>query len=342
MLRCSTLGCTSFTRPNARRAFYSFACSSPVQGAFANGSRIIRTSTSYQASPTLTSPPVSLATYPRLHPTPICNMSTQAASTLFPSFETNNFYAGNLLNRASWLRSSPDFLNKALRSSNTPARIVLLQHGNPLVHGSGNLEGRLATLDWSRVSSALGRSATQDIFGAQANGLYRPTSVDPAKSDEAHEETISEKDWKRATESFVPPGLAMVFLGVLQEEAAGTQQETTNEVRGVPYFAISLTHRIPKGSKSSDQDVADAQGLEKLQEELLKEGTSASILVLAHSLAMPRQLSSQPMDARTVTGYDFVDTRALAQAGSWPAGEAALVAEAKSLVDWNERMNVSN
>ncbi|CEH18429.1 NADH pyrophosphatase I of the Nudix family of hydrolases [Ceraceosorus bombacis] len=238
-------------------------------------------------------------------------MSTQApaSSQLFPSFETNNFYAGNTLNRASWLRSSSSFLNKALHSSQPSARIVLLQHGNPLVHGSGTSEGHLATLPWSRIASSLGRQALQDVFGAEINGLHRPANI--RNKDQEEQEKVSEKDWKRATDSFVPPGLDIVFLGILQDGDSMTQQgqDQTNEIKGVPYFALSLTHRSPRGAQTTEQDTKDARGLERLQEELLKEG------------------------------YDFVDTRALAQAGSWPAGDAAMIAEARSLVDWNERMN---
>jgi NAD+ diphosphatase len=213
----------------------------------------------------------------------------------FPSFTTSNFYAGNALNRLSWLRPDSAFLNAALTSSQ--ARFLLLQHLNPLVHGAktGGAEGTLATLSFAEVQAALGASE-EGLFGPALNGLKRP-------------DAINEKDWARATDGLLPQGLCLVFLGV---DERGTKSSLPGQVSksgagatpdGVPYFAISVTHRAPGHSEEGP--------LHDLEAKLLKDG------------------------------YDFVDTRTLAQAGSWEASEAALVAQARSLIDWAERQHVS-
>lgn len=236
----------------------------------------------------------------------------------FPSFSTVNFYAGNRLNRISWLRQSSDFLNAALTDRST--RFVVLQHLNPLIHaGKEGQRGMLATLGWQEVRQTIlectnGQETGNEeltLFGPEAHGL-------PSKD--------VDKAFEKATQGLGPTSLALVFLGLdeshleesslpgqlAQDRASdGTAPHSTNPSdptpapAGVPYFALSLTYR-PRG--------------------------------IAEDVELPTQRleSSLLADER----YDFVDTRALAQAGTWPLHDAAIVAQARSLIDWNERHQV--
>lgn len=229
----------------------------------------------------------------------------------FPSFTTSNFYAGNALNRLSWLRPNSAFLNTALTSPST--RFVVLQSLNPLVHGAATAaahgtarDGDLATLSWADVKEALGATSDEGIFGPQLNGLVKP-------------EDTSDKAWSRSTDGVLPSHLALVFLGVDergQQSSLPGELATTNsssdahDLKGTPYFALSLTHRPPAAAPQAEHD--KCKSLEVLEAELEKKG------------------------------YEFVDTRALAQAGSWEPHDAAVVAQARSLLDWSERQHVSS
>lgn len=235
----------------------------------------------------------------------------------FPSFSTVNFYAGSRLSRLSWLRQSADFLNEALTSEKT--RFILLNHLNPMVHASadntkGAEEGALATLSWDEVKETILDSVAHDgsidlsskggkvaLFGPHAHQL-KPDNPDD-----------------KITQGMGPPSLALVFLGmdethlnksslpgdVVQknesQQAAGEQYSPA----GIPIFALSLSFRPP----GSQEDIETP--LEKLATRLTKDGH-----------------------------YEFVDTRALAHAGKWPLHDAAIVAQARSLIDWNERHQV--
>lgn len=237
----------------------------------------------------------------------------------FPSFSTVNFYAGSELSRFSWLRSDSKFLNSALTSPKT--RFVLLQNLNPLVHtAEGEDNGKLATLSWKDVestiresmamshevkSSSSSSSSSSDVFGPEANHLQAAAA-----------DAQDQKKFSKITEGLVPTSLAMVFLGVdergLDEASLPgdlTKKEGTSKVpAGIPYFALSLSYR-------PDQHFSESMGelpTERLQKRLLHDGK-----------------------------YDFVDTRTLAQAGTWELHDAAVVAQARSLIDWNERHKVS-
>lgn len=252
------------------------------------------------------------STHLRQHSTTPSSHSFNMAS--FPSFTTSNFYAGNALNRLSWLRPNSAFLNTALTSPST--RFIILQSLNPLVHGAATAaangtarEGDLATLRWNDVKAALGATTDEGIFGPKLNGLVKPDET-------------SEKVWSRSTDGVLPSHLALVFLGVdergqessLPGELATTgssnkDDENGHELKGTPYFALSLTHRPPAAAPKEEHD--KCRELEVLEAELEKKG------------------------------YEFVDTRALAQAGSWEPHDAAVVAQARSLLDWSERQHVS-
>ena len=240
------------------------------------------------------------------------NTVTQAGS--FPSFSTVNFYAGSKLNRLSWLRTSTEFLNSTIASPHT--RFVVMKNNNPLCHaeaaGDDN-KGLLATLSWDQVKPYVidnvnksGGVKTEEeqvmVFGPQAYGLQQEGG---------------EKEFTRSTDGVGPNRLALVFLGIDESNLTQTslpgqmakdstkQSDAANDrspPAGVPYFALSLTYKPPflnSSEKPPMQDLLDA--------------------------------------LESSSKYDFIDLRASSQASLWPASDAAIVAQAKSLIDWNER-----
>ncbi|TKY87000.1 hypothetical protein EX895_003677 [Sporisorium graminicola] len=242
------------------------------------------------------------------------SIAQQAGS--FPSFTTVNFYAGSKLNRLSWLRTSTEFLNSTIASRET--RFVVLNNNNPLCHGDQAAEeqrGLLATLSWDEVKpyildnvKASGGVETDSenvlVFGPQAYALQNGSG--------------EEKDFTRATDGVGPNRLALVFLGIDESKLSNTSlpgemaKDTSKESdaandkappAGVPYFALSLSYRPP--FLSSDEAAPMQPLLSKLEAEDDK--------------------------------YDFVDLRASSTASRWPVEDAAIVAQAKSLLDWNER-----
>lgn len=190
---------------------------------------------------------------------------------------------------------------------------MALKNLNPLVHKGGDHDGLLATLSWDQVKSTViesislagGREDVEKnkVFGPQRLGLASPGATDEGKV----------KEFKKHTDGLGPPNLALVFLGVDETETSGSSMPgelikgDASSPAGIPYFALSLTYRPP--TTPVEQKLPTQQLLEKLEES---------------------------------GDYDFVDTRALAKAGLWETHHAALVAQARSLIDWNERNVVSS
>lgn len=238
----------------------------------------------------------------------------------FSSFNTTNFYAGSQLNRLSWMRTESDFLNAALTSPET--RFIVLQNLNPLTHKEGDRDGYLATLSWrdveeyvvgqAKLSGHTGEKNSDghyELFGPHVHGL-QPTSSGDNGSDE-HIKAL-----EKTTTGVGSTSLALVFLGV--DESGQSQSSLPGQLAksadpnsnsgvpaGVPYYALSLTYQ-PKHLAAASQ--SETTPLKTLERKLLDSGK-----------------------------YDFVDTRALGRAGDWPMHDAALVAQARALVDWNER-----
>lgn len=252
-----------------------------------------------------------------------------SAPGYFPSFSTVNFYAGNQLSRFSWLRNDSRFLNAALTSDKT--RFIILQHLNPLVHtSSGDKHGTLATLSWKEVeptiresmsrshggrqsASSGGAGSPLDVFGPNANQI-------PSPDKSADDEQL--KKAAKVTEGLVPTSLAIVFLGVdeadLQQASmpgdmasTAASDENSNVPAGTPYFALSVSYKPASMTSSAAESAQQEWPVERLERELLRDGQ-----------------------------YDFIDTRTLAQAGTWKLHDAAVVAQARSLIDWNERHQV--
>ncbi|KDN37740.1 hypothetical protein K437DRAFT_259668 [Tilletiaria anomala UBC 951] len=226
--------------------------------------------------------------------------------TGFASFTTVNFYSGSKLNRLSWLRTSSEFINAALTSDDS--RFVVLNRLNPLVYKGGDRNSLLATLSWKDVKDCILSSVKASGGDPHTTGdavqVFGPDAYGLKLPEGADEETV--KEFKKATDSIGPSTLALVFLGVdesqvptksLPGDLAGTKQQPA----GTPYFALSLNFTPPSPTG--------------------KEWPMA---------ALKKHLEEHP-------DYDFVDTRALAHAGTWPKSDAAILAHARSLIDWNER-----
>lgn len=265
-----------------------------------------------------TSFPVQLAT--RAFFAPFRAMSEPSAAQLtgsYPSFTTVNYYAGSNLSRLSWMRTDSEFLNSTIASPHT--RFVLLNKTNPLCHGSAaagtEQEGGLVTLSWDQVKPHV-LDAVRKSGGVQADEkellVFGPESYGLKNTD-----TSAQKEFTRATDGVGPWRLALVFLGIdetglnesslpgqLASQAESVAAETSDARRpaGVPYFGLSLTYRPP-------------------------------LLHKDEPLPLAALLSEMEKDDR----YDFLDLRGSARAATWPMADAALVAQAKSLLDWNER-----
>ncbi|ETS59746.1 hypothetical protein PaG_06269 [Moesziomyces aphidis] len=232
---------------------------------------------------------------------PVVKMATQAGS--FPSFTTVNFYAGSKLNRLSWLRTSTEFLNSTIASPQT--RFVLMKHNNPLCHGSGDNEGMLATFSWDEVKKHV-------LQNVEASGGAKTGEDASVFGPQAYGLTngAGEKEFARATDGVGPSRLALVFLGIDESELTQTSlpgqmakdgDKAEGAPAGVPYFALSLTYR--------PAFVEGEAPMQALLDEIEAEGDK----------------------------YDFLDLRASSRASAWPREHAAIVAQAKSLLDWNER-----
>lgn len=237
---------------------------------------------------------------------------SSSSTAVYPSFSTQNFYSGSNLNRLSWLRTDSDFLNSALSSPKT--RFLLLENLNPLVDDKGYLE----TLSWDQVKDTILETAKLSGWkGDEKSQLFGPKgyNLNSIHSDEKEAEKFNKN-----TQGLNSPYLALVFLGIdetglnvtsLPGELAGlnsdNQHDRKNETpAGTPYFALSLTYKPP--NVNEDVKLPTQELLEKLKGD---------------------------------EKYDFVDTRTLASAGKWPSSQAALVSQARSLIDWNERNVVS-
>ncbi|EPQ25690.1 uncharacterized protein PFL1_06762 [Pseudozyma flocculosa PF-1] len=239
--------------------------------------------------------------------------------TPFPSFSTVNFYAGSKLNRLSWLRTSSAFLNSAISSDAT--RFVVLNNLDPLVHKAGDKEGGLATLSWAEVRDTIEQS--KQLCGGTGPGIFGPDVY--RLENRAGEQR--QKEFARATDGLGPSNLALVFLGIDESDLAATSlpgqmaqdasnnadkaanDDDANAPAGRPYFALSLSFVPPTNGAGAGAGTASEQ------------------------LPTRKLLDKLKADDK----YDFLDMRANSATKSWPLEDAAVVAQAKSLVDWNER-----
>ena len=163
--------------------------------------------------------------------------------------------------------------------------------------------GQLATLSWDQVKHTVLESVR--LCGGDGSRVFGPAVYAIQARDQAS------KEFTRATDGIGPHNLALVFLGVDETDISKTSlpgelaKRDASAPAGTPYFAISLTY-TPPGYEGEPLPTA------KLLESLEQSGQ-----------------------------YDFIDLRASSAASRWPMHDAAIVAQAKSLLDWNERHQVS-
>ncbi|KAF8509833.1 NUDIX hydrolase domain-like protein [Gautieria morchelliformis] len=140
--------------------------------------------------------------------------------------ETTNFLGGGFLNRLSWLRSSPKFLNMAIQTPES--RWAVFRAGQPLVTQSPNGGAKaLAMLKTSHVKHLLGE---EPFFG---QGQSPGESATPDAS---------------VLEACRLRGLPIVFLGLNEPEGTTAlpssdfrTPETANDISGAPFFSIDIT-----------------------------------------------------------------------------------------------------
>lgn len=226
----------------------------------------------------------------------------------YPTFETGrphtdpvNFYAGGRLNRASWLRESSVYLNQALVQPDT--KFVLLSNGNPLVHRNDRAN-RLALFSWKDVEATVMRTVRRvapdatSVFGAEAYALRKKGDAEG-------------KHWLRSTQGILAPALSLAFLGILEDDAQRPHMQTFPDCKeralavpaGAPCFALSLSYRPPNVAQS----------------EVLPGGELRDALVADDA------------------PYDELNMRTVILTGALERNDAAVIAYARALIDWNER-----
>ncbi|GAA5957621.1 hypothetical protein JCM21900_000770 [Sporobolomyces salmonicolor] len=212
-----------------------------------------------------------------------------------------NYYAGNPLNRLSYLRSSQAFLTSALQSPK--AKFVVLDALQPLSAppNPDDHTRQLHTLSWNEVAPYIGQAEKvfvgvdgkneDDVVGLAVRGV---------EGQKLGKETVGELTADEKRHYFVNQP-ALVFLGVDERSAPASAKSLplskptdlstleTHSPYGIPYWALDISA------------IAD------LKERLLKEEE----------------------------GREFVELRAGMH--SIPNEEASIGAEARSLVDWNTR-----
>ncbi|GAA5909248.1 hypothetical protein JCM6882_003778 [Rhodosporidiobolus microsporus] len=214
-----------------------------------------------------------------------------------------NYYAGNPLNRLSYLRSSPAFLTSALRSPKS--RFVLLDSLAILCDPPTNADParHVATVGWKDVEGYIGDA--EKVFKG-VDGKKDDEVADLAVLGEGGQafdkETVGQLTHEEKRQYFINQP-ALLFLGVDERSAPESAQSLplskpdelstleTHSPYGIPYWALDV-------SKFAD-----------LKEKVLAE-----------------------VDGKK---REFGDLRAGSQ--TIPGEEAAIAAEARALVDWNTR-----
>ncbi|BGP12430.1 NADH pyrophosphatase [Rhodosporidiobolus nylandii] len=209
-----------------------------------------------------------------------------------------NQHAGNPLNRLSYLRSSPAFLTSALRSPK--ARFLALENLALLCEPPAKDGARhIATLGWEDVGHVI--SEAENVFKGVSG--KDDSEVDGlALLGVEGKKTVGELSEEEKREYFVNQP-ALVFLGVDERSAPQSAQSLP---LSKPDDNSTLETHSPYGIPYWALDVSR---FKELKEKLLAGGEAGK--------------------------REFADLRAGSQ--TMPAEEAAIGAEARSLVDWNTR-----
>ncbi|GAA5828246.1 hypothetical protein JCM11251_002657 [Rhodosporidiobolus azoricus] len=215
-----------------------------------------------------------------------------------------NYYAGNPLNRLSYLRSSPAFLASALRSPKS--RFILLDSLAVLVEPETEQDParHIATVGWTDVEAYIGDA--EKVFkgvDGKKDDDFAELAVLGEGGKQFGKETVGQLTHEEKRQYFINQP-AFVFLGVDERSAPASAQSLpltkpdehstleTHSPHGIPYWAMDI-------SRYKD--------------------------LKAKVLAEERQGKKR----------EFGDLRAGSQ--TIPGDEAAIAAEARALVDWNTR-----
>ncbi|BGP28532.1 NADH pyrophosphatase [Rhodotorula toruloides] len=210
-----------------------------------------------------------------------------------------NYYAGNPLNRLSYLRSSQAFLTSALRSPK--AKVLPLDSLSPLCKHDKDGARHLHFVGWKDVEAVVGEAEQvfagvdgkrdEDVPELAVLGLQAKRLGKTRVGDLSHDEKMR----------YFLDQPALVFLGVDERSAPESAKSLpvskpdehstleTHSPYGEPYWAL------------------DVSALPDLKEKILHENEGAK----------------------------FMELRSGAQ--TMPTQEASIAAEARALVDWNTR-----
>ena len=173
---------------------------------------------------------------------------------LIPNYSSINFLAGNPLNRASWVRSSPIILNNTAHSPHT--RWLLLNAGDPLVQPS---TGHLFLLSSSHLRPIFEWRAPFDE-GDESGDFKREGALDQSKVFGQVYVPPDQREGRHGGEfadmmtARVTPAPVVVFLGVLESSSDSVNQpevQVGDGIKGVPYFALDVA------GTGKEQDVLD-------------------------------------------------------------------------------------
>lgn len=216
-----------------------------------------------------------------------------------------NFFEGGYLNRLSWLRSSHVFLNAIVVSPST--RWVLFKEGKPLVASNAP---PLSDPIQSPDPDAPKGSRTRYLARLPTSEVRSLLGSEPFFSQGKVEGTLAESD-DPVLEAARIRGPPIVFLGLHQDTTS--EQALPSSDFSAKSDALAVAARI-QGTAFFSLDVSDIPD-DVLEVTLQETGLGKSGAKLAFT------------DARLAMGtYDYFD--------------AAVVASARGLVDWNARNKV--
>ncbi|GAA5972720.1 hypothetical protein JCM11641_002989 [Rhodosporidiobolus odoratus] len=210
-------------------------------------------------------------------------------------------FAGNPLNRLSYLRSSPAFLTSALRSPKAkflPLDSLALLSDAPTKEDSAR---HLAFLSWKDVEPYIGEA--DDVFkgvDGKNEDEFKALKVLGKKAEQFGKQMVSELTVVERREYFVNQP-ALVFLGVDERSAPESAQSLP---LSKPTDSSTLESHSPYGIPLWGLDVSQISELKELA-------------------------------LKGAEGREFGDLRAGSQ--TIPPEEASVAAEARALVDWNTR-----
>ncbi|GAA5991743.1 hypothetical protein JCM5350_000592 [Sporobolomyces pararoseus] len=204
-----------------------------------------------------------------------------------------NYYAGNPLNRLSYLRSSPAFLASALRSPK--AEFLVLDNLQPLCEKEQEASRRFVRLGWNQVEQYIGDA--EKVF-VGVDGKNEDVVADLAAIGHEGNKTVGElsHDEKRAYFLNKP---ALVFLGVDERSAPESSKSLP---LSKPTDTSTLESHSPHGVPLWALDISKLSDLKK---ELLAEKEGREFVELrAGSQVIPNDEASVGAEARSLIDWN--------------------------------------